>query len=101
MSWKLAQAKQQLSTVVREAAHHPQVITNRDRPVAVVVGTAEYEAFRAWKEAHPGGVAAALSECARLCAEEDFALELPPRADRENPLLPETRRVPRRHQRRQ
>ena len=54
MQWSVAQAKQQFSEVVRLAAGEPQTICNRTTPVAVVVGTAEFEAFRQWKEQQRG-----------------------------------------------
>jgi prevent-host-death family protein len=37
VAWKIADAKQRFSEVVRRAQHQPQVIQNRDRPVAVVM----------------------------------------------------------------
>ena len=44
-------------------------------------------------------LAEALAEAVRICEDEDYALELPARADRPNPLLPEAERAPGRHQR--
>ncbi|SEJ90915.1 prevent-host-death family protein [Deinococcus reticulitermitis] len=40
-TWKLEEAKAQLSQLVRDAEHEPQVITRHGRPVAVVSGVAE------------------------------------------------------------
>ena len=37
MAWKVAEAKQRLSEVLRCAAREPQTIYSRSRPVAVVV----------------------------------------------------------------
>lgn len=49
MQWSIAQAKQQFSEVVRLAAEEPQAIYNRNTPVAMLVGTDEFEKFRQWK----------------------------------------------------
>lgn len=40
--WSVAEAKAQLSTVLRQAEHEPQVVESRGRPVAVVVGVEEF-----------------------------------------------------------
>jgi prevent-host-death family protein len=48
--WKVAEAKARLSELLQEAQRRPQVIENRDREVAIVLGIAEYrelEALRA------------------------------------------------------
>ena len=49
MSWNIAQAKQQVSEVVRLSAREPQAIYNRDKPVAVLINADEFEAFRRWR----------------------------------------------------
>jgi prevent-host-death family protein len=88
MSWKIAQAKQHLSDVVRQAAKEPQVLTNRDRVVAAVVGAEEFERFQQWRSQRSlGSIAEALSQARQICAEEDYSLDVPARGDRENPIL--------------
>ena len=48
MTWTLAQAKDQLSEVVRRAAHSgPQIISVRGRDAAVVLTKEDYERLRA------------------------------------------------------
>jgi prevent-host-death family protein len=105
VSWTIAEAKQHFSDVVRRAAREPQLIVRRERPVAAVIGPGELEEFRAWKASRASRttrpLADALAELSRICEEEGYALELPERADRPNPLLPEATRASRRHQRRQ
>ncbi|RZI96934.1 MAG: type II toxin-antitoxin system prevent-host-death family antitoxin [Variovorax sp.] len=54
MSWSIAQAKQQFSEVVRLAAEEPQAIYNRATPVAMIVGTQDYEAFKQWQATQGG-----------------------------------------------
>lgn len=45
--WNVAEAKARLSEVVHEAEHQPQVIENRGREVAVILGIDEYVRLRA------------------------------------------------------
>jgi prevent-host-death family protein len=51
VSWKVAQAKQQFSEVLRLSAREPQAIYNRDERVAVLVSAAEYDEFQRWRAA--------------------------------------------------
>ena len=47
MTWTLAEAKDQLSRVVRQAVDEgPQTISVRGRETAVVIGKAEYDRLR-------------------------------------------------------
>lgn len=64
MNWSIAQAKQQFSEVVRLAAEEPQAIYNRATPVAMIVGTHDYEAFRQWQVSQ--GVNPLVDSLARL-----------------------------------
>ena len=101
MSWKIGQAKQHLSTVVQQAAQAPQIITNRDRVVAAVVGAEEFQEFLLWKRDQArDSMAEPLAEAQRICTEEQFSLVVPPRADRENPMLGRSH-APARHKRHQ
>jgi hypothetical protein len=97
--WKVGQAKQQFSEVLRRAEKEPQLIQNRERLVAAVLGPADTAEFLAWRERRRASLAEALGDARRICTEEGYALEVGPRADRPNPLL----RVAdaRRHQRHQ
>jgi hypothetical protein len=87
--------------VVRRASREPQVILNRDRPVAAVIGADDLDAFLAWRKAQkPRPLVDALLEMSRVCEEEGYTFELEPRVDRPNPLLAGGKRAPRRHERR-
>lgn len=93
MEWKLAEAKQQFSEVVRRAATEPQVILNRDRPVAVLVAADGFADYVAWQKSRARGtMAAALDDLVQICREEEWQYEAPPRVDRPNPLAPATRK---------
>ena len=51
MPWNIAQAKQHFSEVVKQAAEEPQLIYNRNQPVAVVIDAKEFARFEEWKKA--------------------------------------------------
>jgi prevent-host-death family protein len=99
MRWKVAQAKQKLSEVLRCAEAEPQEIFNRDRVVAVVLGAKDMKAFRNWQAERDPSLAEALAEARRICAEEDYTLPVEPRRDRDNAVLQVTDAG--RHKRRQ
>lgn len=95
MNWKIAEAKQKFSKVVRQAAEEPQLIYNRDRLVAVLVDAEDYETFEAWKEQRRRpSMADAIEEIRKICLEEDYELNLPERRDRPNPLAEALDEVP-------
>jgi len=97
MHWKIAEAKQELSRVVRAAATEPQWIQNRDVVVALVIGAKDGEAFLQWKkQSEAETLAAALSEVGVLASSEDYVLDVPARADRDNALAPSPSSRPRR-----
>lgn len=87
MKWTIAKARQRFAELLREAGQSPQTIFNRNRPVAAVIDAGLFEEFAAWYAERKGrSVADAFDELRALCAEEGYALEPPPRHDRENPL---------------
>lgn len=49
MTWKIAQAKQHFSQLIRAAADEPQFISNRNRPVAAVIGGETFALFATWR----------------------------------------------------
>jgi prevent-host-death family protein len=86
MDWKIAEAKQRFSEVVRAAADEPQRIYNRNELVAAVVGAAEIKDFLAWQEQQrKGSLADSIRELSRICAEEGYALEAPNREQQGRP----------------
>ncbi|MEE8525098.1 MAG: type II toxin-antitoxin system prevent-host-death family antitoxin [Thermoanaerobaculia bacterium] len=88
MTWKIAQAKQNFSQVIRAAAEAPQFIHNRSQPVAAVISGETFALFEAWlreqKRRRP--LSEAFSELRALCAEEDYAFPEVIRRDRRNPF---------------
>jgi prevent-host-death family protein len=87
MNWKVAEAKQRFSEVVRAAEKMPQWIYNRGRLVAAVVPAGDLEQFLAWRERKERtSIADAFSELRRICAEESYEFETPERRNRPNPF---------------
>lgn len=91
MNWNVAQAKQHLSEVIRAAANEPQVIYNRNQPVAAVIAAEELAEYKAWKagQAKPRTFAEEMAELRQLLIEEGFenGLEIPPRTTRPNAFV--------------
>jgi len=88
MTWKIAQAKQNLSRVIRAAATEPQQIFNRDRLVAAVISGETLAHFEAWRRERQRSMplTEAFAELRALCAEEDYEFPEVLRQDRPNPL---------------
>ncbi|MFQ5740888.1 MAG: type II toxin-antitoxin system Phd/YefM family antitoxin [Acidobacteriota bacterium] len=85
MNWKVAEAKQKLSQLLRATSREPQLIYNRDRLVAVVVKAETFAQFEVWeKSRHESSVGEAFDKLRRLCAAENYTLEPLPRHDRAN-----------------
>lgn len=81
MNWNVAQAKQHLSEVIREAAREPQLIYKHNRPVAAVIAAEDLADYRAWKEqqAKPQTLFDAFAELRRLAAGDPDPLPEPDR----------------------
>lgn len=85
--WGIAEAKQRFSEVVRAAEEEVQMIYNRERRVAAVVGGPALDAFLDWHRRHRGRTLAdAFAELRALAAADGFTFEAPPRRDRPNPF---------------
>lgn len=91
MNWNVAQAKQHLSEVIRAAANEPQVIYNRNQPVAAVIAAEELAEYRTWKasQAKPQTLAESFAELRQLLIDEGYedGLEIPPRTTRPNAFV--------------
>lgn len=92
MSWKIAEAKQNLSRLLRQAAEEPQLIYRRNRRVAAVIDAETFELFEAWREQRERrrSLAEAFAELRGLCADEDYELPAVERSDRFNPFAETT-----------
>lgn len=87
MRWTTAEARQNLSQLLRAASEEPQIITNRGRPVAAVIGEDDFEAFRRWRESRPtASLGDTLDELTGACQADAWSLQVPSRRDRPNPF---------------
>lgn len=85
MNWRVGEAKQRLSEVLRRSGEEPQRIFSRDRFVAAVVSAALFEEFERWREEHRGrSLDQRFDEVREICAEEGYGLESDERRDRES-----------------
>lgn len=83
IKWKIAEAKTNFSDLLRKAEKEPQFIYNRDKMVAVVMSSEEYDELEKIKESSSGrSLASALNEFSSLCAEESYTFEVPSRKNR-------------------
>jgi prevent-host-death family protein len=83
MAWSVAEAKQRLSELLRNAAKEPQTIENRSRPVAVVVAAEAFQEFETWRvQRKARSVGEAFAELRSLTAGTGYELDLPRRKDR-------------------
>ena len=99
MNWKVAEAKERFSELVRAAEEEPQWIYNRDRLVAAIVDPKLAEECVSRREDRkPQTFAEAFAELRNLLAEKPYELELPERQDRPNPFVDEPV-LPLRHER--
>jgi prevent-host-death family protein len=87
VTWKIAAAKQRFAEVIRAAQTEPQLILNRNSPVAVLVGPEHFVRLQALEKVNLAPTLAELTaELRRICAEEAYELEVPARFDRPNPF---------------
>ena len=83
--WRIGEAKQRFSEVVRRASTEPQRIYNRDRLVAAMVSADlldEIERLR--RERSTWTLDTAFSEIREICKEEGYELDVGERRDRES-----------------
>lgn len=87
MPWKVGEAKQRFSEVLRAARKAPQMVFNRDRLVAVVIDAETFQAFQSWRQQQEAvTLAKAFDELRDLCTAEDYTIVAPQRRDRDNPF---------------
>lgn len=82
-TWKISEAKARLSELVHACEEEPQVLYNRGKPVAAVIGIGRFEAFqRMQAKAEQPSMAALLAELETLNTEEADFGEAPRRSNR-------------------
>jgi prevent-host-death family protein len=93
--WRVAEAKQSFSEVLRAAETGPQRILNRNRIVGAVIDAESLQAFEKWREAQARPLAEAFAELRAIGAEEGYTLKVGQRRDRANALARVLARAPR------
>lgn len=94
MNWRIAQAKQKFSQLISAVRQEPQLIYNRDQLVAAVIEAKMFQQFLAWQQVQQKpSFTQTFAELARLCAEEDYHLEVTPRQNRLNPFVDDLENV--------
>lgn len=84
--WKISEAKARLSEVVSNCVEEPQILYNRQKPVAALVDMDEYEAFLAYKQSTKKPTMEELfAELREINKVEPEMDELPPRTNRPVP----------------
>lgn len=88
MNWKIEEAQQKLSELINAAVTEPQLIYNQDKLIAAIIEAELFQDFLAWQQQQrKPSLANAFSQLRKLCAEENYTLEIPPREDRFNPFV--------------
>ena len=93
MHWNIAQAKQHFSDVVKQAAIEPQIIYNRNTPVAAMITAEELAEYRSLKHAASAPAKKSLldhfAEMRQILidAGDLNGLEIQPRVDRPNAFV--------------
>ena len=83
--WRIGEAKQSFSEVVRSAQAAPQKIFNRDRLVAAVISGELFEEIEQFtRERDRKSFASLTSEIREICDGEGYTIEVPQRLDRES-----------------
>lgn len=84
MNWKIAEAKKHFSQVLQEVKESPQIIYNRNTPVAVVITLNEFEEYEKYKQEHQQeNIADFFKHLRSVCKEEQYKLVVPERTDRQ------------------
>ena len=96
MDWKIAQAKQSFSRLIRSVDQEPQLIYNRERLVAALIAPEDLRELQKYRDRErPRRTLADITARVREVALEDGEeLELPPRTSRPNAFLKVLDEVP-------
>lgn len=87
MSWNLEEAKQKFSELLDAVVEEPQLIYDQNQLIAAVIKADSFKEFLAWQHQHQKpSLADAFAELRKICIEENYTLETPPRYDRSNPF---------------
>jgi prevent-host-death family protein len=81
-SWNIADAKSHFSTVIKEVENEPQVISRRNKPVAVLMNIDEYNEVLKYSR-EKSSIRDAIQELRLIQKSEKQVIDIPERQDRE------------------
>lgn len=84
-AWSIATAKAKFSTVVGNAKKRPQIISRRNKPVAILLNIGDYKRMEAANDSAIPSIKSLISELHKIQKEENIVIEVPPRKDRRIP----------------
>jgi len=89
MNWTIESAKQHFTEIIHQAVQEPQPIFNDKQIVGAVIDAQTFKAFEQWQRTQPKkrSPANAFEELRQLCLEENYALEIPNRYNRDNAFI--------------
>ena len=85
--WKISEAKAKFTALLGSCRKGPQIICNRERPVAVVIDVKLFdEVMELRKTQEKPSIAELLQELQSIQQSETSEIEMPPRQDRPNSI---------------
>ncbi len=85
--WKISEAKAKLTALLTSCIKEPQIICNREKPVAVVINVKLFEELmQIKKKERKPSMAELLEELRSIREIETVEIEIPERKDRANPM---------------
>jgi predicted house-cleaning noncanonical NTP pyrophosphatase (MazG superfamily) len=88
MIWKIEEAQQQFSEIIKASGATPQVIYQSDHPFVAVIRADLFQEFLKWQQKQQStSLAEAFEELHQICIEENYTFEIPTRSDRPNPFM--------------
>ncbi len=85
--WKISEAKAKLTALLTSCIKEPQIICNREKPVAVVINIKLFEELmQIKKKERKPSMAELLEELRSIREIETVEIEIPERKDRANPM---------------
>jgi len=85
--WKISEAKAKFTALLGSCQKGPQIICNRERPVAVVIDVKLFdEVLELGKAQQKPSIAELLEELQSIQQSETSEIEIPLRQDRPNPI---------------
>lgn len=82
-TWNMAYAKSHFAAVIKQSEDKPQIISRRNKPVAVIMNVDQYDKSTAG-EARVASIKETFAKLKRIQKKEKIIIEIPERKDRED-----------------